>query len=76
MSDGDIRVHRRVELSLGLTKDQKCEVEQVLKEFKHVLTDKPGRTHVETHDLKLSTSEPLRIRAYPIPYTVRDTVRD
>ncbi len=65
-----------VELNPGLTKDQKCEVEQVLNEFKHVLTDKPGRTHVETHDLKLSTSEPLRIKGYPIPYNVRDTVRD
>ncbi len=64
----------KVDLSPDLGKKQKTQVKEILREFTHVLRDAPGHTHIEKHEIKLSTQDPLRIRGYPIPFKVRETV--
>ncbi len=63
-----------VDIAPELTGDQRDQVKGILREFAHVMTDKPGLTTMGTHSIKLSTSDPLRIKGYPIPFKVREVV--
>ena len=39
-----------------------------------VLTSLPGRTELLEHDIKLSTTEPIRSKGYHIPYKTREII--
>ncbi len=64
----------QVSFAPGLSKEQVSDVKKVLVEYRQVLTDKRGRTNLEIHAVRLSTPGPVRIKGYPIPYKVRDTI--
>jgi hypothetical protein len=40
-----------------------------------VLTNQPGETSVETHTITTTSDEPVRIKPYPIPYALRETIK-
>lgn len=49
-----------------LKPDQKAELTELLFEFKDVFSDTPGRTKALVHDIELTSSEPVRSKAYRV----------
>ena len=49
-------------------------VEALIEQYPDVLTSVPGRTDLIQHDIKLSTSEPIRSKGYPVPFKARDVM--
>ncbi|XP_072043172.1 uncharacterized protein [Amphiura filiformis] len=65
-----------VHINQDLTEEQSLEVKRLLGNYSSVLTDKPGFTHLGSHDIKLTDSTPVRTKPYPIPYALRDSVKE
>ncbi|XP_072037234.1 uncharacterized protein [Amphiura filiformis] len=65
-----------VHINQDLTEEQSLEVKRLLGNYSSVLTDKPGFTHLGSHDIKLTDSTPVRMKPYPIPYALRDSVKE
>ncbi|KAK3770815.1 hypothetical protein RRG08_036416 [Elysia crispata] len=52
------------------------QLRKVLKEFSDVFTDVPGQTHLIEHDIQLTSTDPIRKRPYPVPQSMRETMRE
>ena len=63
-----------VSVSDVLTSEQRAEVKALIEQYPDVLTSVPGRTDLIQHDIKLSTSEPIRSKGYPVPLKARDVM--
>ena len=65
-----------VSVSDALTSEQRAEVKALIEQYPDVLTSTsvPGRTDLIQHDIKLSTSEPIRSKGYPVPFKARDVM--
>ena len=63
-----------VQISADLNEDQTKQAKQLLGNFREVMTDLPGQTSLAQHDIKISSTEPIRSKPYPLPYALRDTV--
>ena len=57
-----------------MTSEQRAEVEALIEQYPDVLTSVPGRTDLIQHDIKLSTSEPIRSKGYPVLFKARDVM--
>ena len=66
--------YRDVNISPELSADQKQEVEELLLEFADIFTDVPKVTNLGEHNIELTSSDPLRIKPYPIPFALRAEV--
>ena len=65
-----------VTTNTDLSPPQKEQVNELLNEYKDVMSDLPGRTTLGEHCIKLKENEHLKSKPYPIPHSLRDTVRD
>lgn len=65
-----------VTLDEQLSGEQVQEVQELLVKYLEVLTDLPGKTTVVEHDIKLTTSQPIRSRPYRLPYASRKHVQE
>ena len=65
-----------VTINPDLSSLQKEQVNELLQEFNDVLSDLPGQTSLGTHGIKLKENERLKSKPYPIPHSLRDTVRE
>lgn len=59
----------------SLSDEQKKQVGELLRQFERTLTDVPGCTTVEKHEIKLTTDIPIRVKPYPIPFAMREVVQ-
>ena len=66
--------YNNVSVSDPLTSEQRAEVEALIEQCPDVLTSVPGCTDLIQHDIKLSTSEPIRSKGYPVPFKARDVM--
>ena len=73
-SNKEIKTYRDVSISDELTEEHRKEVRELLAKYPDVLTSAPGKTELLEHDIKLSTAEPVRSKAYPIPYKTRGII--
>jgi len=64
----------KVDVSAELTKDQRQQINALLAKHSSVFTDKPGCTNLLDLKIKLNTSDPIRIKGYPVPYNAREAV--
>jgi len=64
----------QVDVNPELTEAQISQVNELIHSFPDVFSDRPGCTDLLEHDIKLSTETPIRMRPYPIPYSMIDTV--
>ena len=64
-----------VRISQELPENKRKEVIQLLKGYESILTTLPGQTELEKHSIRTTTSEPVRGKAYPIPYTQREVMK-
>ena len=65
-----------VNLFGGLEAAQQEQLREVLKEFSDFFTDVPGQTHLIEHDIQLTSTDPIRKRPYPVPQSMRETMRE
>ena len=57
-----------------LTEQQLLEAKTLVKEFEDIFTDKPGITNLVEHTIHLTTSEPIRAKAYSVPHALKEQV--
>ncbi|KAJ8019153.1 hypothetical protein HOLleu_42443 [Holothuria leucospilota] len=67
--------YKEVNVSEELDEKQTEHIMTTLKQFCDVLTDLPGLTDLVEHTVHLTTAEPVRSKAYPEPYAMRETIK-
>ena len=63
-----------VKLGPELGLDEKSQLRDLIQMYDDTLSDVPGSTHTIECEIKLTTSDPVRSRPYPVPYAVRETI--
>ena len=66
---------RDVMISDELSEPKREEIRQFLEEQKDVLTTLPGHTTLEKHFIQTTTTEPIRDKMYPVPYSQRQVMK-
>ena len=64
------------QLGQSLSDEQRDELSAVLDEFTNQFGDKPGRTHLIQHKIRLTNETPINPRIYRIPDRLKDQVND
>ena len=64
-----------VTTGLNLTDQQQNEFTDLAKQFTNLFSEAPGTTDLVQHHIKLTSDEPVRSRAYPVPYSMRESLR-
>ncbi|GFN91293.1 Zinc finger protein [Plakobranchus ocellatus] len=59
-----------------LTLDQRRQLEEVALTYSFIFSDRPGTASTEEHCIELTSSIPMRQRPYPVPYVMRQTLRE
>ncbi|GFN80681.1 Zinc finger protein, partial [Plakobranchus ocellatus] len=60
----------------GLTLDQRKQLEEVAVTYSSIFSDRPGTASTEEHCIELTSSIPVRQCPYPVPYAMRQTLRE
>lgn len=63
-----------VVVSDELDDKQRSEVQELLSKYQDVLTDLPGCTDLASHDVRLTTQQPIRMKQYPIPHHAKKAI--
>ena len=58
-----------------LTESQRVEINSLINDFGDIFTDKPGTTNLVEHHIELTSDDPIRSKPYPIPYSVRESLK-
>ena len=66
--------YKDVNVNPELNTEQKQEINRLLFEFADIFTDVPKVTTLGEHSIELTTDDPVRSRAYPLPYAMRESV--
>lgn len=64
----DVKIHE------NLTEEQRTEVKGLVQEFRDIFTDVPNITNLGEHSIQLTTAEPIRGKAYPLPHAMRENL--
>ncbi|GFR75371.1 zinc finger protein [Elysia marginata] len=59
-----------------LTPDQRRQLEEIASSYSSIFSDRPSTVSTEEHRIELTSSTPERQRPYPVPYAMRQTLRD
>ena len=58
-----------------LSDSQLCDLREVFVDFQSLLTDQPGwPIDVEDHSVLLTTDVPVRLKPYPLPFSMKEVV--
>ena len=58
-----------------LEKNQHTQLQELLTEFKDILSNQPGKTNVTEHTIETGDAHPIRLQPYRLPYAYTDKVR-
>ena len=64
-----------VETGPNLTDEQRNEFMDLAKQFRNLFTEAPGATDLVQHLIILISDESVRSRPYPVPYSIRESLR-
>ena len=67
--------YKDVNICTKLSKRQKKQVWELLEEYQDILTSNPGKTSLGEHRIEVTTDQPVRTKAYPLPYAVRELIQ-
>ena len=59
----------------NLTDEQRTEFTDLANQFSNLFTEAPGTTELVQHHIELTSDEPVRSRPYPVPYSMRESLR-
>ena len=65
-----------VSLSSDMSSVQLDQAKSLLTSFQDVLIDVPGRTNLGEHSVKLTSSDPIRQRPYPVPHAMKNVIEE
>ena len=66
----------QVNINPALSQEEQHHVRSLVQEFSGTSSEKPGRTTLMEHDIKLTTDTPVRVKQYPLPYSMMQAVND
>ena len=72
-NEGDVL---QVNINPALNPKERKQVEELIQEFPETFSEKPGRTTLMEHDIKLTTDTPVRVKQYPLPCSMMEAVGD
>ena len=58
-----------------LNREQKGQLQEVVKKYERIFTDVPGHANIIEHEVKLTSDEPVRSKPYTIPYNARESLK-
>ena len=64
-----------VAIGPNLTDEQRTEFDDLAKQFSNFFTEAPGTTDLVQHHIKLTSDESVRSWPYPVPYSMRESLR-
>jgi hypothetical protein len=67
---------RDVDVNPELDDGQKKEMWKLLEEYSDIFTDKPNITTLGTHEIHLTSEEPIRSKPYTIPHALRHVLSE
>ena len=67
--------YKDADICTKLSKRQKKQVWELLEEYQDILTSNPRRTSLGEHCIEVTTDQPVRTKAYPLPYAVRELIQ-
>lgn len=67
--------YQDVNINPNLSSTQRSQIDTLITQYKDVLTDNPGHTNIIEHEIRLTTTEPVKAKIYPIPFHSRDQVK-
>ena len=59
----------------NLSHGQRVELMDLANEFQSLFTEVPGKTNLAQHHIKLPSDQPVRSRPYPVPYSLRESLK-
>ena len=59
----------------NLTDEQRSEFMGLANQFSSLFTEAPGTTDLAQHHINLTSDEPVRSRPYPVPYSMRESLK-
>jgi len=59
----------------NLSRVQRAEFMDLANEFQSLFTEAPGTTSLAQHHIKLTSDQPVRSRPYPVPYSLRESLK-
>ena len=59
----------------GLSDTECTEFLDLAQEFSSLFTDAPGTTNLVQHHINLTSGEPVRSKPYPVPYSMRESLK-
>jgi hypothetical protein len=63
-----------VQINPDLELEKHREIHDLLKEFREVFTDVPRVTTLGEHSIQLTSLDPVRSKAYPVPYAMKEVI--
>ena len=73
---GGTEAYKDVDICKDLPADIKKQLEQLVEEYLDIFTETPGTTFLAEHKIDLLSDEPIGIKQYPVPYAMRDVVKE
>ena len=67
---------QEVHIDSTLSPEKYQQIKRILGNFSDVITDLPGKTSAGVHTILLTSEEPIRQKAYPLPHAKRQVVED
>ncbi|XP_070184094.1 uncharacterized protein [Littorina saxatilis] len=64
-----------VVINAELSVEKQKDLRNLCRSHQKALSDMPGSCQLEECEIKLSTSEPVRVKQYPIPHSQRETIK-
>ena len=59
----------------NFTHEQRAELMGLANQFRSLFTEAPGTTSLAQHHIKLTSDQPFRSRPYPVPYSLRESLK-
>jgi len=59
----------------GLNETERAEFLDLAQEFSSLFTEAPGTTNLVQHHINLTFNEPVRSKPYPVPYSMRESLK-
>ena len=59
----------------NLTDEQRAEFIDLASQFQSLFAEAPGSTSLAQHHIKLTSDQPVRSRRYPVPYSLRESLK-
>ena len=65
-----------VKLGTELDDSQTRQLQALIENYANIFSDVPGRTSKIEHRINLVDEEPVRLKPYPLPYALRQGLKD